>query len=177
MKGLLRRVTIGVLLLIGLFGPGSADAAAQDPPAPRIVRLDPRFDRLVPRDAVIERIASGFSWVEGPVWSRAGGTCCSPMSRTTGSTSGKPGEGVGVFLDRSGYTGEAPFMGLEPGSNGLAFDGEGRLVFCQHGDRAISRLDANGRRSVLVDRYNGARINSPNYDEPEPLALGGVLHP
>ena len=51
---------------------------------------------------------------------------------------------------------------MEPGSNGLAFDREGRLVLAQHGDRRIARLERNGRKTTLVDRYEGKRINSPN---------------
>jgi gluconolactonase len=45
---------------------------------------------------------------------------------------------------------------------GSLFDSQGRLVFCQHGNRAISRLEKDGKRTVLADRYNGKRINSPN---------------
>jgi gluconolactonase len=74
----------------------------------------------------------------------------------------KQGEGLTEFLKPSGYTGTAPFTGREPGSNGLTFDREGRLVLCQHGDRRISRLDGPGRFTTLVDRYEGKRLNSPN---------------
>jgi gluconolactonase len=55
-----------------------------------------------------------------------------------------------------------PFLGKEPGSNGLAFDAAGRLVLCEHGDRRITRVDADGRKVVLADRYEGRRLNSPN---------------
>ena len=48
-------------------------------------------------------------------------------------------KGVSRFLERSGYTGAAPFTGKEPGSNGLTFDPQGRLTLCQHGDRRVSR--------------------------------------
>jgi gluconolactonase len=65
-------------------------------------------------------------------------------------------------VESSGYTGTQPFTGREPGSNGLTFDKEGRLVFCQHGDRRISRLEKNGTRTTLVDNYQGKRLNSPN---------------
>jgi hypothetical protein len=67
-------------------------SAAQLPPAStavgKIVRLDPRFDALVPRDAVLEKLADGFSWVEGPVWRRQGGTCCFRIFPITRSLSG-----------------------------------------------------------------------------------------
>ena len=50
----------------------------------------------------------------------------------------------------------------EPGSNGLAFDPEGRLILCEHGDRRITRLEADGRKTVLADSWQGCRLNSPN---------------
>ncbi|MGI0029846.1 MAG: SMP-30/gluconolactonase/LRE family protein [Nitrososphaera sp.] len=128
----------------------------------RIVRLDPRFDMLVPRDAVLEKIADGFAWVEGPVWNRKGGFLLFSDVPNNSIFKWKAGEGVSLFLKSSGYTGTEPFPGREPGSNGLAFDREGRLVFCQHGDRRISRLEKDGSRTTLVDRYLGKRINSPN---------------
>jgi gluconolactonase len=74
----------------------------------------------------------------------------------------KEGEGESIFLQPSGYTGTAPFTGPEPGSNGIALDRSGRIVFAQHGDRRVSRREADGRVTTLVDRYQGKRINSPN---------------
>jgi gluconolactonase len=50
----------------------------------------------------------------------------------------------------------------EPDSNGLAFDREGRLLICEHGDRRVTRLEADGRKTVLADRYQGRRLDSPN---------------
>lgn len=64
----------------------------------------------------------------------------------------KEGEGERVELDSSGYTGAAPFPGPEPGSNGLALDANGRLVFAQHGDRRIARREADGQILLLVER-------------------------
>jgi gluconolactonase len=74
----------------------------------------------------------------------------------------KEGEGVRLFLKPSGYTGKQPFTGREPGSNGLVFDTDGRLVLCQHGDRCIGRLEKDGSRTILVDHYEGRKLNSPN---------------
>jgi len=53
-------------------------------------------------------------------------------------------------------------MGREPGANGLVFDPGGRLVLCQHGDRRVARLEADGRFTTRADRYHGQRFNSPN---------------
>jgi gluconolactonase len=129
---------------------------------PRIVRLDPRFDRLVPKEAVIEKVADGFSWVEGPVWNRKQGYLLFSDIPKNAVMKWQEGRGASVFLKSAGYSGQAPFAGPEPGSNGLAYDPEGRLVLCEHGNRRISRLEPDGRKTTLVDRYQGRRINSPN---------------
>jgi gluconolactonase len=61
----------------------------------------------------------------------------------------------------SGYTGLGSYS-REPGSNGLALDHEGRIIFCEHGDRRVSRLEHNGGKKTLADNYKGKRFNSPN---------------
>ena len=48
------------------------------------------------------------------------------------------------------------------GSNGLALDRQGRLTICEHGNRRITRLESNGTVTVLADRFEGKRLNSPN---------------
>jgi gluconolactonase len=138
------------------------DQKGDQTPAVSIVRLDPKFDNLVPRDAVVERLAEGFKWVEGPVWTRAGGYLLFSDIPNNSIFKWKEGEGASLFLKPSGYTGSAPFEGREPGSNGLAFDSSGRLTLCEHGDRRVTRLGANGSKLTLVDRYKGKRLNSPN---------------
>lgn len=127
-----------------------------------IVRLDPRFDRLVPKDAKLEKIVDGFTWVEGPIWNHAGGFLLFSDIPANSVFKWQQENGTSLFLKPSGYTGSAPFTGREPGSNGLTFDAAGRLVLCQHGDRRIARLEADGRIAVLADRYQGKRLNSPN---------------
>jgi gluconolactonase len=129
---------------------------------PAVVRLDPRLDQIVPRDAVLEKIADGLVWAEGPVWNRSGNYLLFSDVPNNRIIKWKAGEATSVFLQPSGYDGAEPFTGREPGSNGLTFDQEGRLVFCQHGDRRISRLEKNGTRSTLADGYEGKRFNSPN---------------
>jgi gluconolactonase len=137
-------------------------AHADDPSPVRIERLDPRFDALIPRGATLERIAAGIEWAEGPLWdARDGALLFSDVPRN-GVFRWKRGEGVRALLRNSGYTGERPFAGREPGSNGLAFDGAGRLVMCRHGDRSIVRREHDGTITALVERYQGKRLNSPN---------------
>lgn len=127
-----------------------------------IVRHDPRFDALVPKGAKLEKIADGFIWVEGPVWDKKEQALLFSDIPANTVYRWKGGEGTKPFLKPSGYSGAVPFTGKEPGSNGLTFDPHGRLVLCKHGDRQIARLERDGTLTVLADRYNGQRINSPN---------------
>jgi gluconolactonase len=127
----------------------------------RIERQDPRLDGLVPRDAVIEVLAEGFRWSEGPVWDKAAGRVLFSDVPNNVVNAWSEKDGLSTFLTPSGYTGPEGGGGREPGANGLAFDARGRLVLCQQGDRRLSRLE-NGRFVTLVDRFEGKRFNSPN---------------
>jgi gluconolactonase len=155
-----------VLLIVALLALGRGTAAGQLQPRPTrepiITRLDPRFDRLVPRSARLEKLVDDHGWTEGPVWVRDGGYLLFSDVVQNRIYRWKEGEGERVELEPSGYTGAAPFAGPEPGSNGLALDPAGRLVFAQHGDRRISRREADGRLVPLVERFEGRRLNSPN---------------
>lgn len=165
-----------ILLLAGIIvgcQEETATAPSDDPTAlssPQSVgsieRLAPAFDELVPPDAQVEALARGFEWSEGPVWIPSGDyVLFSDVPRNT-IYRWKAGEGLSVWLNPSGYTGEAPHGG-EPGSNGLLLDAEGRLVLCQHGDRRVARLDAplddpRPQFVTLAQAYDGGRFNSPN---------------
>ncbi|WP_164101426.1 SMP-30/gluconolactonase/LRE family protein [Candidatus Laterigemmans baculatus] len=148
----------------GEFLPNVSIATAQTPAAiGRIESLDPAFASLVAEDAKIEVIADGFTWSEGPLWvpSASGGELLfSDIPRNT-IFSWSAARGVQTFMTPSGYTG-VTFYGLEPGSNGLALDAQGRLLACEHGDRRVSMLTAGGGKLTLADRYEGRRLNSPN---------------
>ena len=135
--------------------------AAKDDARP-FVRLDPRFDDLIPSQAELEMLADGFAWTEGPVWDAAEGRLLFSDIPNNVIYQWREDEGVEVFQRPSGYTGSPPFAGREPGSNGLTFDAEGRLVLAQHGDRRIARLKPDRSYLTLADRYEGKRFNSPN---------------
>lgn len=163
------------LALILLFGLGMAivtivfavDAGAAEivPTVGSIERLDPRLDEIVPAGATIEVLAMGFEWAEGPVWLPAaeGREACLLFSDIPRNRINRwrPGKGVDVFLEPSGFGGPDPY-GREPGSNGLTLDREGRLILCEHGDRRVSRLERDGGRRTLADAFDGKRLNSPN---------------
>jgi gluconolactonase len=125
-------------------------------------RLDPRLDRVVSPHATIETISDGHTWVEGPAWDRERGCLYFSDIPKNCVLRWSPAVGTRLHVERSGYTGTAPFAGREPGSNGLAVDADGCLWLCQHGDRRIARLAADGSFETLVDRIDGRRLNSPN---------------
>jgi gluconolactonase len=142
-------------------GHAQAQEGAALPALGSIERLDPRFDKLVPQDARVERIADGFDWSEGPVWDRSRNVLLFSDVPMNTVFQWQTGKGVSVFLKPSGYTGSVA-RGGEPGSNGLVMDREGRLILCQHGDRRVARLESDKSFTTLADKYMGKRLNSPN---------------
>jgi gluconolactonase len=114
----------------------------------------------VPKDARVEKLAEGYDWSEGPAWDKATGALLFSDVPMNTVYRWKEGAGVSVFLKPSGYTGTSP-RGGEPGSNGLVFSPDGKLVLCQHGDRRVALLDGD-KFTTLADKYDGKRLNSPN---------------
>ncbi len=136
-------------------------AAPPRPTLGSIERRDPALDELLSSDARIEVLASGLDWSEGPVWDPAGKRLLfSDIPRNTIHQWSEEG-GLAVFMKPSGFTGVGDY-GREPGSNGLAFDADGRLLCCEHGDRRVSLLSRDGGKLTLADRFEGKRFNSPN---------------
>jgi len=126
--------------------------------------VDPRIDSIVSRDAKIEKLAEGFTFTEGPVWVRdenGGYLLFSDPNENTIYRWAPDGQ-VSVYRTKSGYTGVDISQYFQPGSNGLALDKEGRLTIDEHGNRRVTRLEKNGAITVLADKYQGKRLNSPN---------------
>jgi gluconolactonase len=127
----------------------------------RVDRADAGLDAIVPADARLEQVADGFEFIEGPVWMPEGYLLFSDPNRNT-IYRYTPGEGVGVYRTKSGYTGPDIHRYHQPGSNGLTLDANGRLTIDEHGNRRVTRVEPNGLLTVLADRYDGKRLNSPN---------------
>jgi gluconolactonase len=146
----------------------SKPAAAVASPTPavpetKIVRKNPRFDKLVPANAKVEKLAEGHRWTEGPVWNRKENYLLFSDIPNNAIFKWEEGKGESLFLQPAGYSGPQPFTGKEPGTNGLTYDAEGRLVTCDHGDRRVARLNADGKtKTTLADHFEGKRLNSPN---------------
>jgi gluconolactonase len=131
-----------------------------------IIKKDPAIDRIVGPNPKIFKLAEGFKFTEGPIWIREGGYLLfsDPNSNIiykytpNGNLSGK----LEVFRTPSGYSGADIAEYGQPGSNGLTLDGQGRLTINQHGHRRVVRLEKDGSETVLADKYEGKRLNSPN---------------
>jgi gluconolactonase len=152
----------------------SEDRPRKAPPF-RIERLDPSLDDIVAPDMTIEMLGDRFALTEGPVWVDEGQDGYLLFSDCAANVIYKWARNrpLSVFLERSGFTGNNPTQAgaqtvagrvaiLLIGSNGLALDPEGRLIVTAMTDRAVYRLEKNGTRTVLADRYEGKRLNGPN---------------
>jgi gluconolactonase len=135
-------------------------------------KKDALLDAIVPANAKLEKLADGFAFTEGSVWINAQNPAIAPDSDEGFLLFSDPNNNliyrmtpdgeVGVYLTKSGYTGENIGDYRQPGSNGLTTDSNGRLTICQHGNRRVVRIEKNGLTTVLADRFNGKRLNSPN---------------
>ncbi|HKQ96892.1 MAG TPA: SMP-30/gluconolactonase/LRE family protein [Candidatus Polarisedimenticolia bacterium] len=126
-----------------------------------IRRLDPALDAVVAPGATFEKIAGGFLFTEGPLWHPDGYLLFSDPNANTIYRWSPDGQ-VTVFRAKSGYAGADIGEYGQPGSNGLTLDAEGRLTLDQHGNRRVIRVEKTGAVTVLADRHEGKRLNSPN---------------
>jgi gluconolactonase len=148
----------GVSTVIASGAPEKTTAAL------KVDRLDAGIDLIVPANATMERVATGFTWVEGPIWIPAGYLL---FAEITSNSIRKltPDGTVSIFLQPSGYMGTAPYGGKEPGSNGMTLDQSGRLTVAGHAHRDVWRLESlnpKGQVTVLADSFDGKKLNSPN---------------
>lgn len=138
-------------------------AAASEAMPLKVDRLDSAIDRIIPRGARLERISTGYQWIEGPVWTQ--GALYFAEIHSNSIRKWTPGKGASIFLQPSGYKGSAPYGGPEPGSNGMTLDPRGRLTVAGHAQRDVYRFESlspTATITILADRYQGKRLNSPN---------------
>ena len=167
------RVTLGLFLTVAAFGALAAQSPGGSPF--RIERLDAALDEIISPDAVLETLGDRFALTEGPVWVPEGPNGYLLFSDNAANVIYKwsPGAPLSVFLERSGFTGtDNTRVGAQTvagrvailliGSNGLALDPQGRLVVTAMADRTVYRLEKDGARTILADRYDGKRFNGPN---------------
>jgi len=128
----------------------------------KISRMDPTLDAIVAPGTKIEKLAGGFMFTEGPVWVQDGGYLLFSDPNNNLIYRWSEDDGVSVYRTHSGYSGMDIGEYGQPGSNGLTLDSLGRLTINEHGNRRVTRLEKNGQLTVLADRYQGKRLNSPN---------------
>jgi len=129
-----------------------------------IHRDDAKINELIPADAIIEVLAEGFDWIEGPVWIKDGEYLLFNDIPQNTTFQWNEKNGLDVFLRPAGYAlGDNP-PGNELGSNGLFVNPvSGQLVFCDHGNRCIAVLNQdNWTKSIIVNKFDGKKLNSPN---------------
>jgi gluconolactonase len=157
------------LLLASLFltmscsneAPPSAPAPAAAASAGSVVRRDPALDALVPKDAVIEKLADGFTFIEGPLWRPSNVLWFSDVVGNV-IRQWSPDGKVTEILRPGGYDGNALPAGGFVGPNGMTSDKDGAVLICQHGNRRIAHRDKDGKLTTLVDTFEGKKLNSPN---------------
>ena len=142
------------------------------------------LDDILAQGAELERVAGGFEFTEGPVWTPDGALLFSSPN-TNAIYRWSPGGSVTVFRSKSGYTGFDIGRYHQPGSNGLTFSPDGLLTICRHGARDVIRVNPHGDTTTLADRFEGKRLNSPNdlvyrsdgtlYFTDPPFGLPGVF--
>lgn len=158
-----KKITTLSLLLCLLY---AASAQEKKAGSGTIEFLEPELYGLINKDAVVEIIAEGFQFTEGPVWvekeqmlllSDVPGNCIYKWTAATGKS---------MYLSPAGYTDSAKRAGFM-GPNGLVISEDGKLLICQHGDRRIAAMDAPLHApkpvfTTVAAGYGGRRFNSPN---------------
>lgn len=120
-------------------------------PDPAVESLDPRFNRYRLATAALERLATGCRWAEGPVWFGDGRFLVwSDIPNNRMLRWSEENGAVSLFRYPSNF------------SNGNTRDHQGRLVSCEHGTRRVTRTEHDGQITVLMDRFEGKRLNAPN---------------
>jgi gluconolactonase len=112
---------------------------------------DPRFAGLVEPEAGFEVLAEGFRFTEGPVWH--------PVRRDVTFTD-IPSSRIHRWHAADGRT--TVLRDPSNMTNGTAYDHDGRLLMCEHATSRVTRLETDGRVTVLADRWRGSELNSPN---------------
>jgi gluconolactonase len=150
-------------ILASLAAMPVAAIAARTADVGSITRLSPALDRIIAPSATVQRLADGFKWAEGPVWMPQGGYLLFTDPPANIVYRWQAGRGAQPWLSPAGLQDTVPAGVREAGLNGLAIDKAGHLIAADSGTRAIVRIDPNTRRrTILADRFEAKRFNSPN---------------
>jgi gluconolactonase len=146
----------GALLSLDEISPQATprDWSGQNPlryPDPDVIALDPRFRALIQFNSPIQRLHTGTLWAEGPAWNGVGKYLV---------WSDIPDNAQLRWLDDDNQV--TTFRNPSGNSNGNTFDFQGRQLSCEHGNRRVARYEPDGTVTVIADRFEGKRLNSPN---------------
>ncbi|MBX7174310.1 MAG: SMP-30/gluconolactonase/LRE family protein [Pyrinomonadaceae bacterium] len=125
-----------------------------------IVKNDASIEKIVGANPKVWKLAEGFKFTEGPIWTNEGLLFSDPNSNIIYKYS-KDGK-LSIFRTPSGYTGADIAEYGQPGSNGLTLAPDGKLTINQHGNHRVVQLEKDGTETVLADKFEGKRLNSPN---------------
>ena len=120
-------------------------------PDPAVRVLRPEFEHYRLPLAAVERLATGCRWAEGPVWFGDGRYLL---------WSDVPNNRIMKWEEETGAV--STFRSPSNFANGNTRDRQGRLITCEHGGRRVTRTEYDGSVTVLLDRFEGRRLNSPN---------------
>lgn len=162
-----RTCVTGIALVAAMCGctrnevPDGAAAPAAAAGTGTIIRLDPALDAIVPANAAVEKVAGGFQFTEGPLWRPSEGRLW--FSDVVGNVlrAVTPAGQVEVLIEHAAGHSTAP-AGSYIGPNGLLAEDGGTVLMAQHTNRQIVRIGADRQTTVVVDRFDGKRLNSPN---------------
>jgi gluconolactonase len=125
-----------------------------------VLRNDPAINAIIGPNPKVFKLAEGFKFTEGPVWVGDGLLFSDPNSNVIYKYS-KDGQ-LSVFKTPSGYSGADIAEYGQPGSNGITLDPQGNIVFDQHGNRRVVRLEKDGSETPIAEQFEGKKLNSPN---------------
>ncbi|MBS1598789.1 MAG: SMP-30/gluconolactonase/LRE family protein [Bacteroidetes bacterium] len=128
----------------------------------KIYTVDEKLNTIISPGTSVDKIADGFQFTEGPVWHPDGFLLFSDPNTNNIYRYNPKNHNTTVYISHSGYTGADIGEYGQPGSNGLTIDNEGRLIVDQHGNRRVVRFEKKGPLTVLADKIDGKRFNSPN---------------
>ena len=123
----------------------------EDYPDPSVVILDPRFGKYVQMNAAVERLWTGARWAEGPVWFGDGRYLI---------FSDIPNNVMLRWIEETGEV--SHFRSPSNYANGGTRDRQGRLITCEHDTRRVTRTELDGSITILIDSYQGKKLNAPN---------------
>jgi gluconolactonase len=141
---------LGAATLAALFFSASGGDTADTSAHGRVEQVSPALAQIVPAGARVEKLAGGFAFTEGPIWTYDGHLLFSDI----------PNNVILAWDRRTGVVSD--FRRPSAHTNGNTLDHQGRLICCEHSGRRLSRQEADGSFVTVVDNYQGKRLNSPN---------------